>query len=77
MPLKIIAALNTQLLPSRCGGENTKLRILRQVRRNPWELRKEEGWLSANAKLLENLPKLSAETILGLYLKAISKYPSA
>lgn len=77
MPLKIIAALNTQLLPSRCGEENTQLRILREVHRNPWELRKEEGWLSENAKLLENLPKLSAETILGLYLKAISKYPSA
>lgn len=47
------------------------------MHRSLWELRKEKRWLSEKAKLLENLPRERQKGIPSLYLKAISKCPSA
>lgn len=73
LPLKMIVALSS------CPPDVKKntAKNPKEVHRSLWELRKEKRWLSEKAKLLENLPRERQNGILSLYLKTISKCPSA
>lgn len=74
LPLNVIAALSSPALQM---WKKNAAKERKEVHRSLWELRKEKRWLSEKAKLLENLPRERQKGIPSLYLKAISKRPSA